>query len=126
MLNIHSILKAILSDVESASDNVVIVNDHHLIDKLSGVSFHLYDEFFQVVRGEEEKTISSSSFTAEEKATMMEIKNLLADPAVTLDKKTNYMKYLKEGRSAFSEWYENPTPAVEAIQEESDTVKYSR
>jgi hypothetical protein len=56
----------------------------------------------------------------------MEIKDLLTDPAVTLDKKTNYMTYLKEGRTTFADWFENPIPSEDVVVEEVDTVKYKR
>lgn len=125
MLNIHSVLKAILNDLKANSENINVIDDQHFIDNLSGVEFHLYDDYFQMTRGED-KPISASSFSKNEQQTIMEIKDLITDPAVTLDKKENYQKYVTGNRERFSSWFENPTPVHDGVQEEDNTVEYTR
>jgi hypothetical protein len=126
MLNIKSVLDKILAEVECNSPNIKVENDQHFIDKISGVEFHLYDDYFQMTRGEEEQPISQSAFTEEEKMVVMAIKNLITDPAVTQDKKTHYKKYLMESRQDFADWFENPVPEVDQIVEEVGTTAYIR
>lgn len=126
MLNIKSVLDKILEELESNSPNIKVENDQHIMDKISGVEFHLYDDYFQMTRGDEEKAIPQSAFTEEEKSVVMAIKNLITDPAVTQDKKINYKKHLMESRQTFADWFENPLPEVEPVVEELDTTIYTR
>lgn len=125
MLNIHSVLKAILDDLKNNPGTIKVIDEQHFIDTLSGVEFHLYDDYFQMTRGDD-KPISASSFSKNEQQTIMEIKDLITDPAVTLDKKENYQKYVTENRERFSNWFENPIPLHDGVQEEVDTVTYTR
>jgi hypothetical protein len=125
MLNINGVLKAILEDLKNKPETIKIVDDQHFIDKLSGVEFHLYDDYFQMTRGED-KPISASSFSQNEQQTIMEIKDLITDPDTTRDKKENYQKYISENRERFSNWFENPIPLTDGVQEEEDTEEYSR
>ena len=125
MLSITSILQAVLNDLESQSENILVVDDMHIIDKLSGVEYHLYDDYFQMTR-DSDKPVSVSSFTDAEKALVMQIKNTITDPEVTRDKQENYQHYISGNRERFSGWYENPKPIHNGVQEESDTEEYSR
>lgn len=125
MLNITSVLKAILNDLENSSEHMMIVDDQHFIDKLSGVEFHLYDDYFQMTRGED-KPVSASSFSKGEQSLVMQIKELITDPNVVRDKKENYQKYVGENRERFSSWFENPTPIHDGVQEETDVEEYVR
>ena len=126
MLNIKSVLDKILEELEANSPNIKVENDQHLVDKISGVEFHLYDDYFQMTRGDEEQAVSQSAFTEEEKSVVMAIKDFITDPEVTLDKKTNYKKYLMESREDFANWFENPTPEIDPIVEEVGTTAYTR
>lgn len=126
MLKINSILRAVLEDVRSGSNRTTIKDDIHIVDNVAGVEFHLYDDYVQMTR-EGEKPISISAFTDEEKATLMEIKNLITDPAVTQDKKDNYQKHMTESRMRFAKWFEEPQPIPDkSITEEEDTEDYVR
>ena len=64
LIDILAVLKAILVDIEDDNKAITIVDDMHFIDNLTGVEFHLYDEYFQMTRGKE-KPVSVSSFTKE-------------------------------------------------------------
>lgn len=125
MLNIHSVLKAILDDLKNKPETIKVIDEQHFVDKLSGVEFHLYDDYFQMTRGDE-KPISASSFSHNEQQTIMEIKDLITDPEITNDKKENYQKYIVENRERFSGWFENPIPVHDGVQEEDDTEDYVR
>ena len=125
MLNINGILKAILSDLKNKPELIKVVDDQHLVDTISGVEFHLYDDYFQMTRGDE-KAVSVSSFSDAEKVTVMEIKNHITDPEVTADKKENYKEHIAENRQRFSDWFEVPIPVSEGIVEEEDTEEYVR
>lgn len=125
MLNIHSVLKTILNDLQNKATSINVIDDQHFIDNISGVEFHLYDDYFQMTRGDD-KPVSVSSFSEAEKSTMMEIKNLITDPEVTIDKKENYQKYVTENRERLSRWFENPIPTTKGVIEEADTIEYTR
>lgn len=125
MLNINSVLNEILKDLSNKADSVVIVDDQHIIDKISGVEFHLYDDYFQMTRGKD-KPVSASSFSKDEQATIMKIKNIITDPMLTKDKQDNYQKYVTQNRARFSGWFENPEPIRDGVKEEDNTEEYSR
>ena len=125
MLNINSVLNEILKDIESKKDSIIIVDDQHIIDKITVVEFHLYDDYFQVTRGKG-KPVSASSFSEDEQATIMKIKNLITDPMVTKDKQENYQKHITESRVRFSGWFENPEPVRDGVKEENNTEEYNR
>lgn len=125
MLNISSILRAVLDDLERKSDNIKIIDDMHLVDKVSGVEYHLYDDYFQMTRGSD-RPVSQSSFSDSEKSLIMQIKNFITDPEVTKDKRENYHKYVQDNRALFSSWYEHPEPMGQGIVEEDDAEEYSR
>jgi len=125
MLNIHSVLKEILKELQSNSESIAVENDQHFTDKLSGVEFHLYDDYFQMTRGDD-KPVSVSSFSDAEKLTIMEIKNIITDPEVTRDKQENYQQHVTENRQRFSGWYENPMPVMTGVIEEENTEEYVR
>ena len=125
MLNVTSVLKAILSDLESVSSNVSVIDDQHFIDKLSGVEFHLYDDYFQMTRGED-KPVSATSFSKGEQEIVMKIKEFITDPEMARDKRENYQKYVTDNRERFSSWFENPIPIHDGVQEETDAEEYVR
>lgn len=125
MLNINGVLKAILNDLENKPETIKVIDDQHFIDKLSGVEFHLYDDYFQMTRGND-KPVSVSSFSHDEQQTIMKIKNLITDPEKTKDKEDNYQKYISDARERFSNWFENPEPLHDGVQEEEDTEEYIR
>ena len=125
MYNLVDILKTILNDLTDNPQNINIIDDQHLIDKLSGVEFHLYDDYFQMTRGDD-KPISQSSFSDNEQAIIMEIKKMITDPEVTKDKQENYQKYITENRQRFSDWFRNPVPVTSGVVEEDDAEEYVR
>ena len=125
MLNISSILRAVLNDLMTQSGNIKVIDDQHIVDKLSGVEFHLYDDYFQMTRGSD-KPVSVSSFSEGEKTLIMQIKDLITNPEVTQDKKLNYKKYVDESRNRFSSWFEQPVPVTDSVQEEVDAEEYVR
>lgn len=125
MLNLASVLKAIADDIKNKPESIKIINDEHFIDKPSGVEFHLYDDYFQMTRGDD-KPVSAASFSHNEQQIIMEIKDLITDPSVTLDKKENYKKHMMENRERFSDWFENPIPVYDGVKEEEDTEEYVR
>ena len=125
MLNITSVLKAILSDLESQTGTINVIDDQHFIDKPSGVEFHLYDDYFQMTRGND-KPVSASSFSQGETNLVMQIKELITDPEVAKYKKEHYKEHISESRNRFSSWFENPEPITDGVQEEDDTEEYTR
>lgn len=125
MLNIKSVLEAILKDLKEKPENIEIIDDEHFIDKLSGVKFHLYDDYFQMTRGNE-KPVGASSFSPAEQQLIMTIKDVITDPAVSADKKMNYKRHIEERRQRFSNWFENPQPVQDGVKEEHDTEEYIR
>ena len=124
MLNIRSILKQVLGDLKNKPENIEIIDDMHFVDKISGVKFHLYDDYFQMTRGDE--SVTASSFSDMEQDVVMQIKNCITDPKVTQDKKDNYEKYLDESRQRFSSWFENPEPTPMCVVEEENVEEYVR
>ena len=125
MLNIKRILEAVLKDALENSDALIITDDQHFIDKLSGVEFHLMDDYFQMTRGDDQP-VSVSSFTKDEQSIIMQLKELITDPAVTADKKENYQQHIKDNRIRLSGWFEQPIPITDGVQEEEDTEDYVR
>lgn len=125
MLNIQSILKEILKELQSDSDTIKIIDDTHILDMVSGVEFHLYDDYFQMTK-EKDEPVSISSFSDAEKSIIMQLKDLITDPEVTKDKCDNYQDYIVKNRQRFSKWFENPTPVNLGVTEEVDTTDYVR
>ncbi len=127
MLNINSILKSVLHEVQEKSESINVVDEYHVVDTISGVEFHLYDDYFQMTKGDE-KPISVSRFSEGEKATIMELKNLITDPLVTQDKLDNHDQYVSNDRQRFADWFQNPNPVVEhgGVKEEEGTEVYVR
>ena len=125
MIDIHAVLKAILTDIEDDNQSITVVDDMHFIDNLSGVEFHLYDEYFQMTRGKE-KPVAVSSFTKEEQEVIMEIKELITPAELSKAKKDDYHKYLVDSRARFSDWYTNPVPSNSVITKEEDVQPYVR
>jgi len=124
MIDILAVLKAVLVDLEDDNKAVTVIDDMHIVDNTSGVKFHLYDEHFQMTRGEE-RPVSVSSFTEEEQAVIMEIKELITPNQISETKKQNYHKYLVDNRTRFAGWYTNPIPSNHVVAEE-DVQPYIR
>lgn len=125
MLNIKSILQSVLNDLHTKSDNVKIVDDQHVIDKLAGVEYHLYDDCFKITRGNEQP-VTPSHLSPDEQAVIVRIKEAIADPTIYADKKANYKKYTDESRKRLSSWYESPIPLATGVEEEKGTENYIR
>ena len=125
MIDILTVLKAILKDIEDDNKAVTVINDTHFMDTLSGVEFHLYDEYFQMTRGEEEP-VAVSSFTKDEQDVIMEIKELITPMELSKAKKEDYNKYLISSRSRFADWYLNPKPVSHGIVADVDAKPYIR
>jgi len=125
LIDILAVLKAILADIEDDNKSITIVDDMHFIDNLSGVEFHLYDEYFQMTRGKE-KPVAVSSFTKEEHSVIMEIKELITPPDISRGKKEDYHKYLVDNRTRFSDWYTNPIPTNPVVVKEEAVQPYIR
>ena len=125
MLKLNDVLKEIYNDLQNNLESINIIDDQHFIDNISGVEFHLYDDYFQMTRGEE-KPVSASNFTKEEQSTVMLIKDLITDPIKAADKRENYQKYTAENRARFSSWFEQPKPITSGIIAEENTDVYVR
>ena len=125
MIDILAVLKAILKDIEDDNKSIDIIDDMHFIDTLAGVEYHLYDEYFQMSRGEEDP-VAVSSFTKAEHAVIMEIKDLITPAEVSKAKKENYHKYLVDNRVRFADWYLNPVPTKHGIVADEDAQPYVR
>ena len=125
MLNIKQVLTEVYNDLINNPESVILVDDQHFIDKISGVEFHLYEDYLQVSRGED-KPVSVSKFTADEQKILMKMKDAITDPAITEDKELNHAKYVTEARQRFSDWFEKPVPVTDGIVEETDTTDYVR
>ena len=125
LIDILAVLKAVLVDIEDDNKAITIIDETHFLDNLSGVEFHLYDEYFQMTRGKE-KPVTVSSFTKEEQSVIMEIKELITPAEVSKAKKDDYHKYLVASRSRFSDWYANPVPTSPAVVKEETVQPYVR
>lgn len=126
MLNIASILQSIHEDIVNKSDKVEVLDDEHVVDKVSGVEFYLYDDYFQMRRGKE-KPVTHSVFSENEQHIIMQIKNAITSPQVTQEKLRNYKVHQEESRRRFSDWFENPKPIhAGTVVEETDTEQYVR
>ena len=119
MLNIRAVLTEVLKDLKENPEAILVVDDQHIIDKLSGVEYHLYDDYFQVTRGDE-SPVSMSHFSPQESAVIMAIKDEISDPIVAVDKRENFQKYATQARERFSLWYENPEPVTTGVTEEPE------
>ena len=118
-------LTEVYNDLVNNPDAMTLVDDQHFIDKISGVEFHLYDDYFQVSRGDD-KPVSVSKFSKDEQKIFMQLKDAITDPEITRDKKINHEKYVTEARERFSDWFENPLPVKDDITEETDATDYVR
>lgn len=131
MINLKQALNAVYNDLINNPDAIMIVDDQHIIDKVSGIEFHLYDDYFQLTRGNG-KPVTPSHLSKNkdgkdgEQAVVMKIKEAIQDPIVTQEKIENYDKYITEARERLSSWFENPIPVMDGVQEETDADDYTR
>lgn len=125
IVDILAVLNAILLDIEDANKAITVIDDTHFVDNLSGVEFHLYDEYFQMTRGKE-KPVAVSSFTKEEQSVIMKIKELITPTEISESKKGDYHKYLVSSRARFSDWYTDPIPTNPVVVKEEVVQPYIR
>lgn len=134
MKDIKSILKSILSDLKKNSDSITVISNECILDNLSSVKFHLFDDYFYIEKGDEKVTEShftrdyenphTGVITTGDRSIIEEIKMFISDGRkIEIDKDS-----LMNGRAMFAGWYENPEPVnakPEPVTEEN-TEEYIR
>ena len=125
MLNIQSILAHIKEGVAKEDPRFIVKGDEHVTDTHTGITLHVYDNWFKVTY-EDENVVTMDDFTKEEQHCIWEIKKLITDPVVLQQRETDYKPLQIERRKYFSTLYEHPTPLPDrAPTPEVDTTPYS-
>lgn len=119
MLNIKSILEFVKDGVVRKDARFVIEDDEHLLDKNTGVAYHVYDSWFKVSQ-DGDAVITADDFTPEEKEIVWEIKKAITTPEDMKQKELNYKALQKSRRECLSDLYEFPTPAHDKTVEPED------
>ena len=119
--SLESILEYVYNGVKSGSDRFIVVDDEHLKDVKTGAEYHLFDDNFKITYGGN-VVATLPDFNVEEskeQAIVMEIKELITDPAKSKERKERYEVQRLERRAAFAALYADPQP----VPPNSETVE---
>jgi len=126
MLNIASVLNFIKKGLAEGLERYVVNDDEHIIDKLSGVELHIYDDWFKITHQGKVIATMRDFDTTIEQPIVWDIKALITSPDVMSDRKENFMVDIKQRRGVLSDIFENPEPVVnEGIVLEDETEEYN-
>lgn len=109
MLNIESILNHVLQSVLAGDERYEVVDDEHIVDRKTGVSIHVYDDWFKVTHGDE-VVVTKNDFTPVEQSIFWKIKNTITSAETRANKENNYKALQETRRVHLSSLYEKPTP----------------
>jgi len=124
MLNIESILTHIYEEVKKQSPRFVISDDEHIIDTKTGITLHMYDNWFKITYNDA-NVIVKDDFTTEEQAKVWTIKQLITPPEVLENRKINFKPLQDARRVKLSSLFEKPIPGSLNIPvAEEDTIPY--
>ncbi len=109
-----SIITAVKNGIASGNERFVVPDDEHVIDTITGVTYHIYDHWYKLAY--DGKTVATmDDFSPEVLEVIVEIKELISAPGV-LNEKREKLKPLWEARmQQFSDLYENPMPTNSAL-----------
>lgn len=126
MLNIESILMHVLQGITAKDPRFQVISDEHVLDTKTGVTIHVYDDWFKLTR-EDENVITKNDFTDAEQNVVWQIKQVITPPEVLKEKEVNYKPLQDHRRAQLSYLYEQPTPIpdVNNVQPEPDTTEYT-
>ena len=108
MLKISSILHFIYKGVANGDPRFIVKGDEHVTDTSTGVTVHVYDNWFKLTYDDENVTVKDD-FTIDEQEIIWEIKKLITPVEVLEERQANYKPLLQERRRKLSDLYENPT-----------------
>lgn len=119
MLNIKSIFDFAANSMRAGENRFQVLDSSHIMDTVTGVEYHLYDDYAKFTRGDTE-LMTTFDMTPDENRSLMVMKELIA-PA---ELKEGVMSRRYDRRKLFAEAYETPIPG-QLIVEEEDTLAYS-
>ena len=126
MLNISSVLKFIRDGVQSGMERYVVVDDEHIIDNITGLKLHIYDDWFKFTHDGDLVATMRDFDTNVEQPLIWEIKALITRPETIEQRKSEYLPMIKKRRGNFSNFLENPTPVTpKHVVMEDDTDEYT-
>lgn len=124
MLNILSILTFILKGIVNGDERFVVIDDRHVLDSVTGVKLHLYDNYVKITF-DNNVIAESGHFTKDEQMALWKIKEQITDKDVLKKNKEEYEQVIYDGRKTISELYMNPNPPVDVLPKpEPNTVIY--
>ncbi len=125
MLNLDSIFNYILKGIQGGDERFVIIDDEHILDKNTGVKFHLYDGWFKITRNDE-VVVEMDNLSKVEHVTLWGIKKAITDPVTMKEREDNYATTTKLRREKLSDLFEYPEPImVKSPVMEPDTEEYT-
>ncbi len=126
MLNISSVLKFIHKGIQSGNERYVVIDDEHVIDNMTGLKLHIYDDWFKITHDDDLVVTMRDFDTNVEQPIIWEIKALITKPEVIEMKKASYLTDIKARRENLSAYLENPTPVESKyVVMEDDTDEYT-
>ena len=124
MLKISSILHFIHKGVAAHDPRYVIKGYEHVNDTTTGITLHVYDDWFKFTY-DDENVVVKEDFTPEEQAIIWEIKKLITPAEVLKERQDNYKPLQLARRRRLSDMYEKPAPKkMEAPIVEEGTEEY--
>lgn len=125
MLRISSILRYILKGVREQNPRFIVKGDEHVIDTATGVTLHVYDNWFKLTK-DDVNIVTKDDFTDEEQGLFWKIKKLITPAEVLAERSANYKQLQIDRRKKLSDLYENPTPMTAVpVQEEKEVKDYA-
>ena len=109
MLEIKSVLNHIMQGIAKQDPRFIVEGDEHITDTKTGITLHVYDNWFKITRNED-NVMTKDDFTPEEQVVVWNIKKLITDPAVLKQREIDYKPLQIARREALSVLFENPTP----------------
>lgn len=125
MLNILSILEYVVRGLEDADSRFTIIDDEHFMDSVTGIQFHIYDDWSKMTH--DGKMVAKSDYlTREEVEQFRKMKTLIASPEAIAKRLEEYPRVVYAARKEFARHYEVPQPLQDKIVEaEEGTIAYT-
>lgn len=108
MLNIESVLKLTHKGIIDQNPRYVVTGDEHVLDTKTGITLHVYDNWFKFTHADE-NIIVKEDFTLPEQTLIWEIKKAITPIDVLKDRDANYKPLQIARREKFSALHEQPT-----------------
>lgn len=125
MLRLASVFSHIHKALSGNDPRFIIENDEHVVDTATGVTYHIYNNWFKITYNDE-VVATKDDFTPEEQQILWEVKKLITDPVVLKQKEENFIPFMKARREQLSMLYENPTPVNARVPlEEEGATEYT-